>query len=230
MKEVDFEKIAVSTRAEALELVELEIAENPDNFKNWSEMEFDLYRKLGGIRKVREAELYAPLVQKCITDVRRMKERGINVFAEMYDMAQARVLFILKGERYTTETRSDLCALMEVSEGCYCNTLERYGQILDEEISDDITNTTINDVIAEEDKELSSLNRLLTSMDFIGLSCVWDWANHTATDEQRQTINNAIKGAKAFHTGDRWYDVDILKWYTSLTPDERVGFGCVAGY
>lgn len=226
IKELNLEAIARRTRAEAVKLASQEITEEPEEFVNWSLKELDTYRSVMSAFYVREAEIYAERIKNKLAYIKHMKRYHEDRFETMFDQMKDRVIFIMKAEKYTTETQGELCALMDVSARHYRDVRLKYQEEFDEIISDDIMDKTCDKNYAFMDVECKSFKRVMRELALIGLSGVSEWSNNEATEAQERMILNALEGAKVLSDTKLWHDTSVFEWYVSMNQDERVSAGC----
>lgn len=225
-KIIDFEAIATGTRKEALDQAHWFIEEDPEDFKHRSKKEIELFLEIETDCFVREAKMYSEYIYIHVGGAENAKARNMEVFNRHYGEMIDKILFIMKGEKYTTMTQGALCALMDVSPRHYRDVREKYKERLDEQIMDDITDTTQHQLYEYTDCERNGFNRALRELSLIGLVGVTEWSNHEATEEQNQAILKAIEGANAISNSKLWKDCNVFEWYVLMSPDERVSNGC----
>lgn len=225
-KIIDFEAIASGTRKEALEQAHWHIEDDPEDFKNRSKREIELFLETETDRFVREAKMYSEYIHIHVGGAENVKARNMEVFNRHYGEMIDKILFIMKGEKYTTMTQGALCAIMEVSPRHYRDVREKYKEQLDEQITQDITDITQHQLYDYIDSERGGFNRVLHELSLIGLPGVTEWSNHEATEAQEQAILKAIAGANTVGNSKLWKDCNVFEWYVLMSPDERVSNGC----
>lgn len=225
-KVIDFEAIATGTRKEALDQAHWYIEDDPEDFKHRSKKEIELFLEIETDRFVREAKMYSEYIHIHVGGAENVKARNMEVFNRHYGEMIDKILFIMKGEKYTTMTQGALCAIMEVSPRHYRDVREKHKEQLDEQIMQDITDITQHQLYDYIDSERGGFNRVLHELSLIGLPGVTEWSNHEATEAQEQAILNAIAGANTVSNSKLWKNCNVFEWYVLMSPDERVSNRC----
>jgi len=225
-KVLDFEALALLTRKQARERAELEFKEDHEEFENLSKKEIELYFELESERSVREAQIYSERMNSRVRVAKMLKKAGAEEYNRRYENMHNKVLFVMQCEKYTQHTQGELCAIMDVSARHYRDVREQHKEILDDEIFDDIFEETDIILTHHHTTEANGLKRVIRELLLVGLSGVTEWSNDEATDKQKQAIESAIAGAQFISNSKAWADCNILEWYVSLNPDQRVKAGC----
>jgi len=226
-KVLDFEALALTSRKEAREqtLDQYKRFPNSDEFKDLSKIELNLLFDLDEWCYVNAAKKYSEHMIYMIDRHESIKITDPTYIESRYPGMYDKALFVLKGERYTTYSQGKLCALMGMSARHYRDVRDKESAGMDDDIISDM-DTYILQVDSDTVLELEGLKRVIRELSLVGLSGVTEWSDDKATDKQKQAIESAIAGAQFISNSKAWADCNILEWYVSLNPDQRVKAGC----